>query len=196
MPAYARTDARVTFEVRDWLEVYGEIINIFNRENFHPGDLPGAQRQSWAIRSGERPPKAPQLRCSREVLTRTRKTGQNRCMTFLPGTARARGLTVVLLAAGWNQASAQRAPTVAAASDLSFALTEIADRFAAQDGRVELVFGSSGNLTRQIRDGAPFELFLSADEAFVESLADAGLRAMGTLYAVGGSCCSLPRVLR
>ena len=36
MPAYARTDARVTFEVTKWLEVYGEIINIFNRENFHP----------------------------------------------------------------------------------------------------------------------------------------------------------------
>jgi len=38
MPAYARTDARVTFEVTKWLEVYGEIINIFNRENFHPRD--------------------------------------------------------------------------------------------------------------------------------------------------------------
>ena len=38
MPNYARTDARVTFEVTKWLEVYGEIINIFNRENFHPRD--------------------------------------------------------------------------------------------------------------------------------------------------------------
>jgi molybdate transport system substrate-binding protein len=83
--------------------------------------------------------------------------------------------------------AAQRAPTIAAASDLNFALTEIADRFARENGqRVEVVFGSSGTLTRQIRDGAPFELFLSADEAFVEELARAGLtRDRGTLYGVG-----------
>ena len=38
MPAYARTDARVTFELSKWFEVYGEIINIFNRQNFNPDD--------------------------------------------------------------------------------------------------------------------------------------------------------------
>lgn len=107
-------------------------------------------------------------------------------MTFRSRAARVLGLTVLLLAAGRNQASAQRAPTIAAASDLSFALSEIADRFAAQDQRVELVFGSSGTLSRQIRDGAPFELFLSADETFVERLAEAGLtRDQGTLYGIG-----------
>jgi molybdate transport system substrate-binding protein len=76
---------------------------------------------------------------------------------------------------------------VAAASDLQFALESVAERFAADSGaRVELVFGSSGNLTRQILSGAPFELFLSADEAFVDRLAEAGLtRDRGTLYAVG-----------
>jgi molybdate transport system substrate-binding protein len=48
------------------------------------------------------------------------------------------------------------------------------------------VFGSSGTLARQIRDGAPFELFLSADEAFVETLREAGLtRDAGALYAIG-----------
>ncbi len=82
---------------------------------------------------------------------------------------------------------AQRASIVAAASDLSFALTEVADRFAReQNQRVELVFGSSGTLARQVLDGAPFELFLSADEAFVEALVGAGLtRDRGMLYAVG-----------
>jgi molybdate transport system substrate-binding protein len=90
---------------------------------------------------------------------------------------------------------AQRAPTVAAASDLTFALHEIVDRFAADHGhRVELVFGSSGTLTRQILDGAPFELFLSADEAFVEQLASAGLtRDRGALYAVGRIVLFAPR---
>jgi molybdate transport system substrate-binding protein len=69
----------------------------------------------------------------------------------------------------------------------AFALPEVADAFArAHEQRVELVFGSSGVLARQIRDGAPFELLLSADEAFVDRLADAGLtRDRGTLYAVG-----------
>ena len=84
-------------------------------------------------------------------------------------------------------AIAQRPATVAAASDLNFALTEIAELYAREHGqRVNLVFGSSGTLTRQVRDGAPFELFLSADEAFVQELADAGLtRDKGVLYAIG-----------
>jgi molybdate transport system substrate-binding protein len=104
--------------------------------------------------------------------------------------ARLVGLLAVLAAASVGCASevaAQRAPTIAAASDLRFALESIARDFTTQSGdRVELIFGSSGNLTRQLIDGAPFELFLSADEAFVDKLADAGLtRDRGVLYAVG-----------
>lgn len=78
-------------------------------------------------------------------------------------------------------------PIVAAASDLKFAITEIADRFRADTGRiVALNFGSSGNFARQIQQGAPFELFMSADESFVYRLADAGLTLdRGALYAVG-----------
>lgn len=44
MPAYARTDVRVTFKLAKWVEVYGEVINVFNRENFHPSALFGASR--------------------------------------------------------------------------------------------------------------------------------------------------------
>jgi molybdate transport system substrate-binding protein len=102
---------------------------------------------------------------------------------------RARVLGIVLLALGTfcGTAAAQRPPVVAAASDLNFALREIADAFAREQGqRVELVFGSSGTLARQVRDGAPFEVFLSADEALVSELARAGLaRGEGSLYAVG-----------
>ena len=81
----------------------------------------------------------------------------------------------------------RRAPTVAAAANLNFALTEIAEQFARERGaRVELVFGASGTLTRQIRDGAPFELFLAADEEFPNQLTAAGLtRDAGVVYAVG-----------
>src|SRR6185295_12849939 len=70
----------------------------------------------------------------------------------------------------------QRAPTIAAASNLNFALTDIASQFARDRGeRVELVFGASGTLARQIQEGAPFEVFLAADEEFPHQVAKAGL---------------------
>ncbi len=84
---------------------------------------------------------------------------------------------------------------VAAASDLQFVLTELAERFTRERGhRVDLVFGSSGALARQIQQGAPFDLFLSADEALVERLAVAGLtRDTGVLYGVGRIVLFAPR---
>lgn len=94
---------------------------------------------------------------------------------------------VIAALAGVACAAQARPPIVAAASDLKFAVTEIAARFEADTGRkVQLNFGSSGNFARQIRQGAPFELFMSADEDFVFELANAGLtRDRGELYAVG-----------
>lgn len=94
------------------------------------------------------------------------------------------GLALVAGQACSSQASPSR---VAAASDLQFALSEVADQFTKDTSqRVELVFGSSGTLARQIQDGAPFALFLSADERFVEQLASAGrTRDAGVLYATG-----------
>ena len=99
-----------------------------------------------------------------------------------------RPLVVLLsVAAGSACTSPPSPPRVAAASDLQFVLAEVAERFTEATGeRVELVFGSSGTLARQIRDGAPFALFLSADEAFVEDLVHAGrTRDRGVLYAIG-----------
>lgn len=89
----------------------------------------------------------------------------------------------------------QDSPTVAAASDLQFALEAIAKGFTAETGeRVTLVFGSSGNLARQVMNGAPFELFLSADEAFVDLLGKGGYtRDNGTLYGVGRIVLFAPR---
>ncbi|WP_404473248.1 molybdate ABC transporter substrate-binding protein [Vreelandella venusta] len=83
-------------------------------------------------------------------------------------------------------ASAQP-PIIAAASDLQFALTEAAERFKAQTGAdVRLNFGSSGNFRRQIAQGAPFELYLSADEAYVFALHQEGHTLdEGTIYAAG-----------
>lgn len=79
------------------------------------------------------------------------------------------------------------APRIAAAANLNVVLPEIAKEFARERGtNVELVFGASGTLTRQIQDGAPFEMFLAADEEFPNRLSAAGLtRDAGVVYAVG-----------
>lgn len=97
-----------------------------------------------------------------------------------------RRLLPALCLAAWA-VSVKAAPLVAAAADLKFALEEVAARFRSERGReVRLVFGSSGNFYRQIRQGGPFGLFFSADEDFVFRLAEAGLtRDRGKLYAVG-----------
>ena len=96
-------------------------------------------------------------------------------------------LAAWLLLALLSGAARAEAPAVAAAADLRFALSELAERFRQDTGQpVRLSFGSSGTFTHQIEQGAPFELFLSADEAFVFRLADAGLTLdRGTLYAIG-----------
>jgi molybdate transport system substrate-binding protein len=83
--------------------------------------------------------------------------------------------------------AAAAVPVIAAAADLDYALKEVADHFTKDTGReVKLVFGSSGNFTTQIRQGAPFEVFLSADEEYVEALDKEGkTEGEGTLYAIG-----------
>lgn len=94
------------------------------------------------------------------------------------------GLALILSSAppAWADA-----PVIAGAANLKFALEEIAAAFKEDTGReVNLVLGSSGNLYRQIVQGAPFRMFLSADEESVFKLADAGKTVdRGELYAVG-----------
>lgn len=95
---------------------------------------------------------------------------------------------ISLLALTTAPALAQEdAPVVAAASDLQFAVEEIAATFEADTGmRVRLSMGSTGNFARQIREGAPFQIFMAADEQFIADLHAEGLtRDEGDLYAVG-----------
>ena len=82
---------------------------------------------------------------------------------------------------------AQSIPTVAAASDLKFALEEIAANYKTDKGRdLKMVFGSSGVLWQQIKNGAPFAIFLSADEAYIDDLQKNGITLDGgCLYAIG-----------
>ena len=77
---------------------------------------------------------------------------------------------------------------VAAAADLSSALPEIAAAFEKRTGtHLRLSFGSSGALTQQIQNGAPFDLFFSADTDYPKQLIAAGVAEAATLhsYAVG-----------
>lgn len=77
---------------------------------------------------------------------------------------------------------------VAAASDLRFALGEIAAQFERMRGvRVRVTLGSSGQLAAQIVQGAPFDVFFSADEAFIRTLIRQGAIRLDSvrLYALG-----------
>jgi molybdate transport system substrate-binding protein len=76
-------------------------------------------------------------------------------------------------------ASATEPLRIAAASDLEFAMNEIVlDYQHSHPGAaIEVTYGSSGNFTTQIRQGAPFDMFFSADSAYPEELQKAGLAA-------------------
>ena len=77
---------------------------------------------------------------------------------------------------------------IAAASDLSFAIKEIVSEFEKATGKhVKLSLGSSGNFYAQIQNGAPFDLYFSADIGYPKKLEEAGLIVPGSLYryAVG-----------
>lgn len=78
--------------------------------------------------------------------------------------------------------------TVAAAADLSSALKELADGYERETGvRLKLSFGASGMLTQEIQNGAPFDVFLSADMDYPRQLISAGAAEGSSLfqYAVG-----------
>jgi molybdate transport system substrate-binding protein len=110
--------------------------------------------------------------------------------------SRGLALTAVaaLLAAGCaGPASSAPEPTagtvvrVAAASDLRFALEEVAELVASEHPDVELAvtYGSSGQFAQQIANGAPFDLFLSADRAYPQQLVDEGLAEAGDVFSYG-----------
>ncbi len=73
--------------------------------------------------------------------------------------------------------------TIAAASDLQGVLPEIARQYEARTGRtIRLTFGSSGNFFAQIQNGAPFDLFFSADLDYPQQLDRAGLAEPHSIY--------------
>jgi molybdate transport system substrate-binding protein len=72
---------------------------------------------------------------------------------------------IAVLAVGFiSQLSVVQEITVAAAADLQFAMQDVAARFQKETGKtVTLIYGLSGNFFQQIQNGAPFDIFFSAN---------------------------------
>src|SRR5258708_39146802 len=70
---------------------------------------------------------------------------------------------------------------VAAAADLKFVLSDLAGQYEKRIGtKVNVTYGSSGNFFAQLQNGAPFDLFFSADIEYPRKLETAGLAQPGT----------------
>lgn len=77
---------------------------------------------------------------------------------------------------------------IAAAADLQYALSDLSAQYEKQTGaKLAITYGSSGNFFAQIQNGAPFDLFLSADTDYPRKLIDAELAVPDSLqpYAIG-----------
>jgi molybdate transport system substrate-binding protein len=73
--------------------------------------------------------------------------------------------------------------TVATAADLQSAMQDVASRFERDTGKkVKVIFGSSGNFFQQIQNGAPFDMFFSANLDYPKKLEAAGLIENGSYY--------------
>ena len=96
--------------------------------------------------------------------------------------------TMITAVVAENNGNVTHKLTVAAAADLSFAMKELVKQFEIEhsNSQVDIVLGSSGNAFTQIQNGAPFDMFFSADISYPEKLKAANLVASEIkLYAIG-----------
>ena len=95
---------------------------------------------------------------------------------------------VALSGCGKKEASSSDAIKVAAASDLQFAFKEVGVAFEKKTGRkVTFTFGSTGQLAKQISEGAPYDVFAAANVSFIDEVvkAEACDGATKAMYARG-----------
>jgi molybdate transport system substrate-binding protein len=101
-------------------------------------------------------------------------TPQRRALGFRQRTLPTMAAFALILVASTltQQVRAETAPIVAAAASLRYALDDVAAAFEQETGqRVRFTFGATRSLMHQIENGAPYELFLAADEESVQQLA-------------------------
>jgi molybdate transport system substrate-binding protein len=103
--------------------------------------------------------------------------------------------TLLFLLPFFSSSTPAQTLRIAAASDLQFALPDLAAQYEKQtDAKLAITYGSSGNFFAQIQNGAPFDLFLSADVSYPNKLVLAHLADVSSLeiYAVGHLVLWLP----
>ena len=109
------------------------------------------------------------------------------------------GLLVAILLMTWlpDIATADEKILIAAASDLNFAMNEICRAFEKSHPgiKVEISYGSSGNFYAQIKQGAPYDIFFSADASYPSRLEEEGFAVKGQrqLYAIGKIVLWIPK---
>jgi molybdate transport system substrate-binding protein len=89
---------------------------------------------------------------------------------------------IFLVIMSLQSSRAQERILIAAASDLKFALDSLVHAFSeTHDGKIAVTYGSSGKLTEQIMNGAPFSIFFSADRVYPERLEN-GKKTSSDIY--------------
>jgi molybdate transport system substrate-binding protein len=112
------------------------------------------------------------------------------CLTeMLASRYAAVALGIALTAASFGRPAPASKLSIAAAADLQFALADAARQFQQQHPNTQLAidYGSSGNFYAQIRNGAPFDMYLSADVQYPRNLAHDGVIGADAVfvYAAG-----------
>jgi molybdate transport system substrate-binding protein len=93
------------------------------------------------------------------------------------------GIVLAALCAVISQVCVAQEITVAAAADLQYAMQDIVSRFEKDSGKtVKVTYGSSGNFFQQIQNGAPFDMFFSANLDYPEKLEAAGITEPDSYY--------------
>lgn len=83
---------------------------------------------------------------------------------------------VIVVFSACAEGSKNKTITIATAANMQFAMQKIADKYAEQTGiACELVVASSGKLTAQIQEGAPYDVFVAANTKYPKAVYDAGL---------------------
>jgi molybdate transport system substrate-binding protein len=94
-----------------------------------------------------------------------------------------RSILLLYLVFVFSRLSFAQEITVAAAADLQFAMPDIGEQFHKATGKnVKLIYGSSGSFYQQLQNGAPFDMFFSANLDYAKKLEATGLTVPGSYY--------------